>query len=179
MSPIAFSSFRARRACLASVLDMTCSSVSMTSCRTGSSFSTASTDGTSVDVGGMSSDFSSGIAATDPGSVVVSTCATLFRSRFLSSSSSKTNVSMPGNCVRPINAINKPVMMARRRFGLAIIRASQPRTWYVTAVTKSINAKSSGSPSSVLHPKTKGRAQQNPIIAGSSATMVRLANELR
>ena len=65
-----------------------------------------------------------------------------------------------------------PMMTARRRRGLLISVASQPRRQYVQAVIMKTMASASGINSSIAGPRDTARPRASPIIAGTRITML-------
>ena len=77
----------------------------------------------------------------------------------------------------------KPAVMkainVRRRLLFIINAASQPRKWYVTAVTINTRPASKGKVINREGPMATTDAMHSPIIAGTNAIKVMLTNELR
>ena len=71
-----------------------------------------------------------------------------------------------------MNASVMPMMIARRRRGLLIIVASQPRRQYVHAVIMNTMLQASGSSSSIAGPRENARPRASPVIAGTIRMML-------
>ena len=67
----------------------------------------------------------------------------------------------------------------RRLRGLDINVASHPRRRYVQAVTMNTMLRASGTSKSIAGPREIARPPANPIIAGTSATMLSVRCEAR
>ena len=78
-----------------------------------------------------------------------------------------------------MNASVMPMMTVRRRRGLLIIVASQPRRQYVHAVIMNTMLKASGISSSIAGPRAIVRPMASPIMAGTIRMMLNVKCDTR